>query len=471
MSKVKIAGLAGSAALLFCAQAFAQQASSDPAQALPPAASYSAAPVNELAKIGQNLLDHGVSVSSSFTAEPAGNPTGGARQGATYAGQVFFGLDLDLAKMINANDTYVHFAMVDRQGNQLSKVYIGSSIGPQEIYGIEAFHMAYLTLEHKFFDGRLDVELGRSPANIAFLESPIYCHFMVNSACGNPALIYFASNFSGFPSQSWGGDAKLWLTNKIYAHAGVWEVNPQDHAEAYTFGVWNTSHATGAIMPFELGYATNFKNDDLPRHYAIGGWVDRSSYASPLYSANGGYAALNGQPNATEFGRNGIWARFDQMVWRPDPHSPRGLTVFGVFMDALSGQPTMKSYYEIGLLQQGTFAGRDQDTLGFVVNFENWSNYALDNVRLARASVGSRVAPQKTMTMMELNYGWQIAPAITFSPNVQAILNPDNLNQPTRASNIPSAFVIGFKLNVDLGIVAGIPVAPGVKSEPEQGVF
>src|SRR6266581_4138609 len=188
MTRFSIAGLAGSVALSACAQAFAQQATPDKAQASTPQSSYNATtsnnnspPVNELAVIGQNLLDHGVSVSSSFTAEPAGNPVGGIRQGATYAGQVYFGLDLDLAKMINANDTYVHFAMVDRQGNQLSNVYIGSSIGPQEIYGIEAFHMAFLTLEHKFFDGRLDVEVGRSPANIAFLESPISCHFMVNS--------------------------------------------------------------------------------------------------------------------------------------------------------------------------------------------------------------------------------------------------------------------------------------------------
>ena len=50
-------------------------------------------------------------------------------------------------------------------------------------------------------------------------------------------------------------------------------------------------------------------------------------------------------------------ARFDQMVWRPDPHSNRGLTAFGVFMEATSGQPVMQRYYELGLLQQGDAIG------------------------------------------------------------------------------------------------------------------
>jgi porin len=470
MSKFSVAALAGSAALFVGAQAFAQQAASDQAQAPTPLPSMSNTSFYQSAITGQDLANRGIYVSSSVTMEPAANPIGGINQGATYAGQVYFGLDLDLAKMIAAKDTYLHFAIVDRQGVQLSHEFIGSSIGPQEIYGIQSTHLAVFTLEHKFFDGRLDVEVGRSPSNIYFLDSPIYCHFMLNSTCGNPALIYFASNFSGFPSSSWGGDAKYWLTSKIYAHAGVWEVNPQDHDAAYPLGELSAAHATGAIMPFELGYATSFKNDDLPRHYQIGGWVDRSSYTSPLYSADGGFAALNGQPYATLYGRNGVWARFDQMIWRPDPHSNRGLTVFGVFMDALSGQPVMQQYYELGLLQQGTFAGRDNDTIGFVVNLEKWSKYELDNIMLARASVGSSTAPPSYMIMSELNYGFQLTPAVSFTPNVQAIINPDNINEPTRRNNIPSAFIVGFKLNVDLGNLAGLPPV-GFSKEPQLEVF
>jgi porin len=471
MSKFSPAVLAGWAALCLNGPAFAQQTSEFGSSATDVAGAQLR---DSFAHVGQTLYDHGVTIASSYTAEPAANPFGGISQGATYAGQVYFGLDVDLGKMLAsdaAKDTYLHVAAVDRQGNRLSQYYVGSSIGPQEIWGIQSFHLAVFTLERKFFDGRLDVTLGRSPANIAFLDSPIYCHFMVNSACGNPALIYFASNFTGFPQATWGGDAKAWLTDKIYLHGGAYEANPRDSDAAWPLGEWSAAHATGAIMPFELGYATTFKNDALPRHYQIGGWVDRSSYASPLYSENGGFSALNGQPYATMFGRNGVWARFDQMITRPDPNSNRGLTVFGVFMDATSGQPVMSQYYELGLLQQGTFEGRDADTLGFVVNVEKWSNYALNNVRLARASVGSFTAPSPYMVMMELNYGWQITPAVQLSPNLQAIINPDNFNEPTRPNNIPTAFIVGAKLNVDLAKAAGIGAEDLSTHERQQKVF
>ncbi len=473
MSRISTAVLAGWAVLRLSDPAFAQQAAaSDFGSSVSDVVG--AQVQNSFADVGQTLYDHGVTVSSSFTAEPAANPVGGISQGATYAGQVYFGLDVDLAKMIAseaAKDSFVHFAMVDREGNQLSQFYVGSSIGPQEIWGIQSVHLAVLTLERKFFDGRLDVTVGRSPANITFLESPIYCHFMNNATCGNPALIYFASNFSGFPESTWGGDVKAWLTDKIYLHGGAYEANPRDGDAAWPLGEWSAAHATGAIMPFELGYATSFKNDDLPRHYQIGGWVDRSSYASPLYAENGGFSALNGQPYAMQFGRNGVWARFDQMITHPDPNSNRGLTLFGVFMGATSGQPIMSQYYELGLLQQGTFEGRDADTLGFVVNVEQWSNYALDNVRLARAAVGSFTAPRPYMVMMELNYGWQITPAVQISPNLQAIVNPDNFNEPTRPNNIPTAFIIGCKLNVDLAKAVGIGAEDLSTHERQQKVF
>ena len=410
--------------------------------------------------IGQYLLDHGVTVTTSYTAEPAGNPAGGIKQGVTYAGQVYFGLDLDLGKMINANGAYVHFAMVDRQGLRDSDEFIGNSVGPQEIFGLQAAHLAIFTIEQKFLDGRIDATLGRYPANITFLDSPLYCNFMSNSVCGNPALIYFASNFSGFPSSSYGADIRGWLTDKVYLHVGAFEINPTDHKGAYPFGNWSTAQATGAIIPMELGYATNFSNDELPRHYQIGGWWDGSLYTSPLYSANGGFAALNGQPYATEFGRSGLWLRFDQMLTRPDPNSKRGLSIFGVFMTALSGQPEMKQYYELGLLQQGTFPGRDYDTIGYVIGMQDWSSYTLQNIRLARLAVGSTAPMPHQTFMMELNYGWQVSSAIRVVPNLQYIIGPDTIREPSRP-NIPNAFIIGCKLTVDLSNLLGFPVPPG----------
>jgi porin len=258
----------------------------------------------------------------------------------------------------------------------------------QEIWGTQDVHLAIFTIEQKLFDGKLDVQLGRTTANVNFLDSPIYCNFQTNSACGDPTFIFKVSNFTFFPASTWGGDAKLWLSDKVYFHAGAYEVNPNNYRLSNSGFDWSTTNATGAIIPFELGYATTFANDELPRHYQIGGLYDGSKYSNPLYHVNGGYASISGLPYATDFGRSGMFARFDQMVWRPDPDSKRGLTTFGVFMTGLSGNLTQNQFYELGLVQQGIFPGRDDDTLGFVINAQVWSNAALKNVAVARIAAG-----------------------------------------------------------------------------------
>ncbi len=476
-----MAGLLGAASLLACATAFAQQAALDAtAPVLQPVTgaantvlsqttgSESAArtavvlgferpPVNDMGKMGQYLFDRGITITANYTGEAAANPAGGISQGAAYAGQIYLGADFDLGQLINADGAFVHAALTERHGQNLVQEYIGSSTSVQEIWGTQDVHLAIFTIEQKLFDGKLDVQLGRTTANVNFLDSPIYCNFQTNSACGNPTFIFKVSNFTFFPASTWGGDAKLWLSNKVYFHAGAYEVNPNDYRLSNSGFDWSTTNATGAIMPFEFGYATTFANDELPRHYQIGGWYDGSKYSNPLYDVNGGYASISGLPYATDFGRSGMFARFDQMVWRPDPNSKRGLTAFGVFMTGLSGNLTQNQFYELGLLQQGTFPGRDDDTLGFVINAQVWSNAALKNVAVARIAAGGNGYIPGQEHMMELAYGAQLTPAIRISPNLQYIINPDQQRFPSRTSNIPNAFVIGCKFSIDLSNLGGFP--------------
>jgi porin len=52
--------------------------------------------------------------------------------------------------------------------------------------------------------------------------------------------------------------------------------------------------------------------------------------------------------------------------------------------------------------------------------------------------------------MMELACGAQITPAVRISPNLQYILHPDQMSIPYRTSDIPNAFIIGFKFTIDV---------------------
>jgi porin len=137
------------------------------------------------------------------------------------------------------------------------------------------------------------------------------------------------------------------------------------------------------------------------------------------------------------------------MLTRPDPLSDRGLSLFGVAMTNLSGRVEERHFLELGLLQKGTFAGRDKDTIGFVINQQSFSDLAMERMRAARVAAGGSPDIHRNEYMMELAYGAQIGPAVRISPNIQYILHPDQTGAPFRTQNIDNAFVVGFKFTID----------------------
>ncbi|WP_232630639.1 carbohydrate porin [Methylobacterium sp. Leaf118] len=407
-------------------------------------------------------LGNGLSFLLNYTGQGAANPVGGLRQGTAWAGQLFFGLDADLNRLAGIDGASVHVAVTNRHGRSLAQDVIGNNTSVQEIYGGgQTTRLTLLSYQQKLFDNRLDLEVGRLVANINFLNSPIYCNFQTNSACGNPTFVFKTSNFTFWPVSSWGGHAKAWLTDTLFFHVGAYEVNPR-HQQPGDNGLdLSVKGATGAIVPFELGYATTFANDARPRHYGIGGWIDRSAYADPVRDVAGGRAVLTGLDPRTRFGRSGVYARFDQMVWRPDPTGIQGLTLFGVAMAGTGGRLVEDYFLEIGAVQTGTFVGRPYDTVGFVINLQAFSPLALSNIAAAQASLGwARTIPDQQI-MMELNYGLQVSPAIRLTPNLQYIINPDQTRFPFYRKTIPDTLVVGAKLSVDLFTLTGLARGPG----------
>jgi porin len=439
----------GASFALCAGPAFAQQPAANPSvTASPPAANPSATSSPSPAPAPTTLHYGRFTPVLNYTGEAATNPNGGIKYGAAFAGQLLMGFDLRLDNANSPNTSTIHFVVSNRHGGNLAGTSIGNNTSVQEIYGTQNTHLALFTFERK--TDRLDIEFGRIPANISFLNSPLYCDFQSNSACGNPTFVFKDSNFTFWPASSWGAHVKGWFSPVMYLHVGAYEVNPDDRSLPGNGFDWNTTNMTGVIAPAELGYSTTFANDKYPRDYQIGGWYDEGTYADPELDANGNIFNLTGLPPATHRGSSGAFIRFDQMVTRPNLSSQRGLTVFGVGMTSLSGRVTENHYVEVGLVQTGTFRGRDQDTIGLVVNDQHFTDIALDAVRFARVSAGGSPDIPTHETMMELAYGMQLNPAIRISPNLQYILDPDQMAEPFRTTNIPSAFVIGFKFTLDV---------------------
>ncbi|WP_206243771.1 carbohydrate porin [Novosphingobium terrae] len=418
--------------------AWAQEGAQDAAAAVAPSPS----PLDTLAA-------KGIALSLSYTGEAASNLTGGLSQKTAYAGQVYAGVDLDMGKIAGVNGGTVHFAVTNRHGPSLSNIALGNNTSVQEIWGTQNNHLAILTYEQKLLGGALDIEAGKSQANIHFLNSSIYCNFQSNSTCGNPTMVFKDSNFTYFPASSWMAQAKLTVARNWFAHVGIYEVNPnrkdpQDNGFSLSF-----KGNTGFIVPFELGYGSTYATARLPRHVILGGWIDEGQYADPLRDTSGGIAAITGGAPLMRKGRSGLYLHVDQVLTRPDPKSNRGLAVFGVAMANVSGQVEESWYLDAGIVQTGTFKGRDQDTIGFMINNQHFSDLAMQRMNALRVAVGGRPNVARDEVMMELAYGAQLGRAVRISPNLQYILHPDQTGAPLRATAIPNAFIVGFKFTVD----------------------
>ncbi len=383
------------------------------------------------------LETKGVTLRAGYLSESAANPSGGLRQGATYTHQVDAGFDLDLDKLINLPGGKIHVLFTERAGQSLAAQSIGSIISVQEVFGSgQNIRLAEFSYEQSVLNDRLKAKLGWIHASDDFASSPLFCYFQNNGFCGQVAIV-INSGFTIFPSGSWGAVLRAGIYDDFYLKTGVYEVNPTLSRAANGFKL-GTSGATGVIVPGEIGWQPVLGPAALPGHYRIGGYYDTSD-ASYLGSPIGG-------PQSTMRGRWGFYFQADQMVLRTGPGSrpglDQGLTVLAVAAYAGPDTALLQYYWQFGFLQRGTFAGRDQDTIGLAVSQVRVSNQLVASQNLANTQLPGSVPVQSAETTIELNYRAQLTPWSSVMPNIQYVM------QPNAVTSIPNALVLGLQVRL-----------------------
>lgn len=206
------------------------------------------------------------------------------------------------------------------------------------------------------------------------------------------------------------------------------------------------------LTAVETGYETTFANDRLPRRYRFGAYINTDGGTSPLYDRNGQSSVLSGLVRRQQGGaRVGLYAIGDQTILRPDPHSQRNLAVFGrVFYNV--GEPGPIDWFASGgFVKTGTFRARDNDTLGFLVTSTQFSRDEVTYLTQLRAKAGGSGKAPRNEIIGEVNYGFAAAPGLRLLPNLQYVLNPDPINAPRSKRDIPSAIVVGLRVDIRFG--------------------
>lgn len=447
-----------------CAMAQSEQPETPAVQqAVTRAAPLSGTVLDPVVRLGQDLLAAGILPRLRYVNSFAANTSGGLAQGAEDSGAVIFGADFDLNRIAGIPGAQVHVSFADFYGHELATAKIGTRTKVQSLYyPFKQFELSEFTYEQSLFNDRVKFLVGRANATGEFARSTYGCRFENVADCPFE-LTQFIGGFPGFPYVNWGGRIRVSPTAETYLKVGAYEINSLRNR---TTGFdWSTTSSTGYVIPAEIGYETSFANDRLPRHYKIGIWYNSAPYADPyLNTRRTSRAQFGGAALTHPGGRRGGYILADQMLWRPDRETPRGIAAFAGVAAPTDADEAFSLQAVGGAVWTGPFAQRPFDQIGLLGSYIQLSKKEAGFLNGLLAKARSRNFVARDGFVIELNYGFELVPGITLQPAVQYLINPDDISRTTAKTAPRDAFVVGVKFSVNANALLGLPQSlPGIR--------
>ncbi|MCS3470700.1 porin [Pseudomonas sp. JUb42] len=395
------------------------------------------------------LESKGYTISAEYVGEVGSNVKGGYNNDKTarYADQFAFGLDMDLQKILGWHDAEFKLAVTERSGRNISNDRIGDPrVGTisssQEVWGRgQTWRLTQMWYKQKFFDGALDIKLGRFGEGEDFNSFP--CDFQNLTLCGSQVGNY-VNTWYNWPISQWAARVKYNITPELYAQVGIY-MQDADNLDKHNGFTLATSGSQGNVVPVELVWSPMVNK--LPGEYRIG-------YYRSTPNANDLYEAQNGQPQAVVGGnfkehddKHGWWVVAQQQLTSVGGDTSRGLSIFGNLTVHDKATNFVDNYQQIGLVFKGPFDARPKDDIGVGVARIHVNDDATDNARLRNQLSGISdydnpgfVPVQKTEYNSEIYYGVHVTDWLTVRPNLQFVKHPGGVDQ------VDDAIVAGIKI-------------------------
>ena len=365
------------------------------------------------------LENAGIDPELNFTADILGNPVGGLRQSAAYAGLWYGSTTFDLETLAGINGLSLYVAGAWAQGRDLSGDDIGNFFDVAEAFNGDALRLSELYLEQSLFNDRLNIAVGRLSAGDDFAVTDSYGHYVNSAVNGNPTgILANVPSFTTPPFAQWGARATVKPRDDTYVSVALYNADADvqrdsAHGLDFTFNPWD-----GVLAVAEVGFNPNTSDgaSGMPGYYAVGGYYDSSSYT------------FLDNSNRTRDGNYGFYAIAEQMVFRERAGSPEGLTLWGTVTvnpdDAINTLP-------VGLFggatYQGLLPGRPDDVTAFGISYGAFSD---------------DLPGQNYELVLELNHSFQFGEWLYVTPDVQYVINPNG-------GGIPNALVAGVEASID----------------------
>ena len=373
--------------------------------------------------------------------EAVGNLSGGSKNTAANAGQLWFGAKFDMGKLAGIQGGTIGLTLVDRFGKNLNtEAGIPALQLTNEVFGRgNILRLTQLYYSQKLFDDRLELKGGRLPVGSDFFFG--LCEFINLTFCGGQPGNIQGGYIYNWPVSQWGGVAHFKVAPEFTISAGVYDANPNylttdDPTVYFLPGVPHSSPASGVLVPVELVWAPK---GPLTGTWRVGGWYDSAS------TIDGGLPGIittipgvGGVPDQNLGDKRGRYGVYESIVQRLTVDGPGAVGWYTFFNTSVADHRTAYQDYQIagGFRHTGTFAWRPQDEVGFAVGTTHVNSAALS------PNAGGNEVP------IEVWYGWQATGWMNLKFDAQYVINPGGRGYNGAGVKTDNAVVLGMRTEV-----------------------
>ncbi len=372
----------------------------------------------------ESLAAEGVSLSGSLDSYFFGNPIGGESQTFAYTQSLYVQLEADLEKIAGWKGGSFVWSFADGAGSDLSQAVgnefqIVGAYGPDTAY----FDLLYLQQELTVGSGTLTARVGQLTALDDFLVTDL-CNYYVNEAFQADVLRGIDVLATYEPESSWGAFVK-YEEPAWYVQGGIYQVSRligDNNTHGLNYGIESDD---GLLVFVEGCWRPQWSGAKgaYPAHYKAGAFV--STWEYPRY-AGGSDQSIGG-----------LYALFEQLVWRETKGSDEGLYAWSNFIYSPQPEAVQIPWFVSGGGQYvGPLPGRGNDRVVF------GAAYGAFSMDQAAAQKEAGIPPQYYEIALEASYWIAVNPWMTVTPDVQFIVNPGG------AHNIPDALVLGVAVGL-----------------------
>jgi porin len=388
------------------------------------------------------LKEMGIDLGLTLGNESVGNLSGGDRNTAANAGQLWFGAKLDMAKLAGIHGGTVGLTLVQRFGDNLNtEAGIPALQLTNEVFGRgNILRLTQLYYSQKLFDDRLELKGGRLPVGSDFFFG--LCEFINLTFCGGQPGNILGGYIFNWPVSQWAGLAHFNITKEVQISAGVYDANPNylttsEPSVYFLPGIPASSPATGVFVPVELTWRPS---GPLEGTWRLGGWYDSAS------TIDGGLPGIittipsvGGVPAQNLGDQRGRYGFYESILQRLTVDGAGAVGWYTFLNSSFGDHRTSFQDYQValGFRHTGTFPSRPQDDVGVAVGTTHVNSAALMN-----PNAGGNEYP------IEAWYGWQATGWMNLKFDVQYVIDPGGRGFNGAGVKTDNAWVLGLRTEV-----------------------